>query len=55
MSYALRLASDTPRVKRVYLYNWTGAKPADRFDAGLVGPDAQPRPAYRALQRALGD
>ena len=54
VSYALRLASDTPRVKRVYLYNWTGAKPADRFDAGLVGPDAKPRPTYRALRRALG-
>ena len=26
------------RIKRLYLYNWTGAPPGARFDAGLVGP-----------------
>jgi hypothetical protein len=52
--YVLALAVKTPRVKRVYLYNWTGSKPTDRFDSGLVGPDGRPRPAYAALKRALG-
>jgi hypothetical protein len=53
LKYALKVAADTPRVKRVYLYNWTGAKPGSRFDAGIVGPDGAPRPAYAALKRAL--
>jgi len=53
VAYALRLAAGTPRVKRIYLYNWTGAKPADRFDSGLVGPDGKPRPGYRELEQAL--
>jgi hypothetical protein len=52
--YVLDLAADTPRVKRVYLYNWTGSKPTDRFDAGLIGPDGKARPAYAALKKALG-
>jgi hypothetical protein len=53
VSYALRLARRNDRVKRLYLYNWTGAKPTDRFDSGLVGPDGKPRPGYRALRKAL--
>ncbi len=54
VAYALKLASGAPRVKRIYLYNWTGAEPGDRFDAGLVGPDGMPRPGYGALAQALG-
>lgn len=53
VTYALKLAADTPRVKRIYLYNWTGSKPDDRFDSGLVGPDGKPRPGYEALASAL--
>lgn len=53
VSYALRLARKHSRVKRIYLYNWTGAKPTDRFDSGLVGPNGEPRPGYRRLRDAL--
>jgi hypothetical protein len=53
VSYALRLAREHDRVKRLYLYNWTGSKPNDRFDSGLVGPDGTPRPGYAALRKAL--
>jgi hypothetical protein len=53
LDFVLGLAADAPRVKRVYLYNWTGSKPGARFDAGLVGPDRKPRPAYGVLRRAL--
>jgi len=52
--FALELVRRNERVKRIYLYNWTGSKPADRFDAGLIGPDGRPRPAYAALKQALG-
>jgi hypothetical protein len=53
LDYVLGLAADTPRVKRVYLYNWTGSQPGTRFDAGLVGPDGSPRPAYAVLKGAM--
>jgi hypothetical protein len=41
------------RVKRLYLYNWTGASRTARFDAGLVGPTGKPRPGYRLVRRTL--
>jgi hypothetical protein len=41
------------RVKRLYIYNWTGSPPRARFDAGLVNPDGSPRPGYRVLKRML--
>lgn len=54
VKYVLDLAAKTKRVKRVYLYNWTGTEPGARFDAGLVGPDGQtPRPAYATVKKAL--
>ncbi len=54
VAYALKLARDHERVKRVYLYNWTGSKPEDRFDAGLIAPDGTARPAYDRLRESLG-
>ena len=53
VDFALDLAAENPRVARVYLYNWTGTAPGTRFDAGLVGPDGAPRPAYDVLKKAL--
>jgi hypothetical protein len=51
--FALDLARRHERVKRIYPYNWTGSKPTDRFDSGLIGPDGKPRPAYAVLKAAL--
>lgn len=53
--FALKLARDNERVKRVYLYNWTGAQPDARFDSGLIGSDGTARPGYDALKAALAD
>ena len=53
IAYAFELARDHERVKRVYLYNWTGAKPTDRFDSGLIAPDGTARPGYDALRAEL--
>ncbi len=53
VTFALKLARDNRRVKRVYLYNWTGAKPSDRFDSGLIGSDGAARPGYDALRAGL--
>lgn len=53
VSFAIDLARKHDRVKRIYVYNWTGSKPTDRFDSGLIGPDGKPRPAYERLLKAL--
>lgn len=53
VTQAFKLARENPRVKRIYLYNWTAARPTDRFDSGLVGNDGRPRPGYEALRAAL--
>ena len=54
IAYAFKLARDNERVKRVYLYNWTGAKPTDRFDSGLIAPDGTARPGFDALRAEMG-
>lgn len=53
VTFSLRLARTQKRVKRIYLYNWTGSERSARFDSGLVGPDGKPRPGYDALRDAL--
>jgi hypothetical protein len=40
-------------VRRIYLYNWTGAGCDARFDAGLTNPDGSARPAYNRLRAIL--
>ncbi len=52
--FALDLAQREERVKRIYIYNWTGSKRTDRFDAGLIGPDGgKARPAYEVLRQSM--
>ena len=53
VKYVLTLARRTPRVQRVYLYNWTGTLASDRFDPGLIAPTGEPRPAYDVLRAYL--
>ena len=52
-SYMFRLAQSNPRIKRLYIYQWTGAARNARFDAGLIDPHGKPRPAYYVVRRAL--
>jgi hypothetical protein len=40
-------------IKRLYIYNWTGAPRGARFDAGLVNPDGTRRPGYRVVARNI--
>ena len=51
--FTFRLYRSSPRITRLYLYNWTGSTPDLRFDAGLINPDGTPRPAYHVLKRML--
>jgi Glycosyl hydrolase catalytic core len=39
------------KITRLYIYNWFGAPPGARFDAGLVDPDGTPRAAYFVVQK----
>src|SRR5947209_2615988 len=52
-SYMFRLAGLSPRITRLYIYQWSGARRRARFDAGLTGPTGHPRPAYFVVQRHL--
>lgn len=53
-NYLFVLARSSPRIRRVYLYNWTGLPEGTAFDAGLTNPDGSARPAYTAVKAALG-
>jgi hypothetical protein len=48
-----RLAALSPRIRRVYLYNWFAPPARSRWDSGLMGRDLQPRPAFGVLRREL--
>jgi hypothetical protein len=40
-------------IKRVYIYNWTGAHRGARFDAGVVGPNGESRPGLTVLKQQM--
>jgi hypothetical protein len=48
------LTEVSPRVQRMYLYNWNTNVVGGTWDSGLVGPDGKSRPALLALQSLLG-
>jgi hypothetical protein len=49
-----RLAALSPRVKRVYFYNWIAPPERHpRWDSAFIGPNGKPRPAYQVLRREL--
>ena len=50
--YMFSLAGLSPRITRIYVFQWTGGKTAkERFDAGLTDFNGQPRPAYCVVYR----
>jgi hypothetical protein len=53
LAYTFKLLDLSPRIRRLYLYNWTGSPAGARFDAGLTNADGSPRPAYATLKREL--
>jgi hypothetical protein len=54
LRFMFKLAKSNPRLKRLYIYQWTGANPDDVFDAGLVNPDGSKRPGYDVVKSHLG-
>jgi len=48
--WVFKLAALSPRVKRVYFYNWT---PGPTWDSGLMDRHGEPRPAYDVIRSWL--
>lgn len=46
LSYMFRLAASNSRIKRLYIFQWSGGTQATRFDAGLTDTHYNPRPGY---------
>ena len=55
LRHAFALASLSPRVRRLYVYNWRADGSNRRWDSGLISPTGRPRSAYFALLGALED
>lgn len=45
-----KIANSNKRLTRVYIYEYFGKLPTERFDAGLVSPLGTPRPAYNVVK-----
>jgi hypothetical protein len=52
--HLLSLAEMSPRIARVYIYNWYGVRDPRLWDSGLVSADGVPRPALDVVRRYLG-
>jgi hypothetical protein len=53
LKFMFALAAANPRVKRLYIYDWTGGNSSTRFDAGLMNAHDRPRPGYVVVCRQL--
>jgi hypothetical protein len=53
LGFMFKVAASNPRVKRLYIYDWTGGNSSTRFDAGLMNAHDQPRAGYIVVCRAL--
>jgi hypothetical protein len=53
LSYMFRIAGSSSRIKRLYIYDWTGGGAATRFDAGLMNAKYEPRPGYVVVCKQL--
>jgi hypothetical protein len=43
------------RVTRVYIYHWNADATPTTWDSALIGPTGRVRPAYKVVERVLGD
>jgi hypothetical protein len=54
LSFMFKLAAISARIKRLYIFQWTGSAAGARFDAGLMSPDGTtPRAGYYVVCRQL--
>lgn len=50
LRFVFKLARLSPRVRRIYVYQWAPVGPDATWDSALLGPDGEPRPAYDVLK-----
>jgi hypothetical protein len=55
LEYMFKLANVSPRLRRLYIYNWYGAGPSARFDAGIMDRYGHPRQGYVVVCNRLLD
>jgi hypothetical protein len=48
-----KLAASNPRIKRLYIFQWSGGTASTRFDAGLTDAHYNPRPGYVTVCKQL--
>lgn len=53
LKYMFAVAASQSRIKRLYIYDWTGGTASTRFDAGLMNAHDQPRPGYVVVCKQL--
>ena len=53
LKYMFAVAAKYPKIKRLYIYDWSGGNSSTRFDAGLTNADGQPRSGYEVVCKAL--
>jgi hypothetical protein len=53
LSYMFKIAGSSSRIKRLYIYDWTGGYASTRFDAGLMNGKYEPRPGYVVVCKQL--
>jgi hypothetical protein len=53
LKYMFAVAGSHARIKRLYIYDWTGGNSGTRFDAGLMNAHDQPRPGYVVVCKQL--
>jgi hypothetical protein len=53
LRFMFGVAAANPRVKRLYIYDWTGGTASTRFDAGLTNAHFKPRPGYAVVCKQL--
>jgi hypothetical protein len=53
LRFMFGVAASNPRIKRLYIYDWTGGTAKTRFDAGLMNAHYKPRAGYVVVCRQL--
>ncbi len=53
LKFMFAVAAKYSKIKRLYIYDWSGGTPSTRFDAGLTNAVGQPRVGYEVVCKAL--
>jgi putative glycosyl hydrolase len=54
LKLTFKIADSSSRIKRLYVFQWTGSGSGARFDAGLTNPNGTARPAYKVFASHTG-